>query len=100
MCRNDKNLLEDPLGNLYFSSLLTSRIVTWKQQGMTLMAVGGSKGRKADGMKGWRREEKQFLKTNRIKVKVGWRLLCLEPGKVNCDLTGPVLYLRKNGSGR
>ena len=28
---------------------------------------------------------------NRIKVKVGWRLLRLEPGKVNCDLTGPVL---------
>ena len=58
------------------------------------LAVGRRKeGGRKDGMEGLEggREEKQSLKTNRIKVKVDWRLSCLEPGKVSCDLTGPVL---------
>ena len=54
------------------------------------MAVGGRKGKKKrrkEGTKGGRKE-KQSLTTNRIKIKVDWRLLCLEPRKADCDLTG------------
>lgn len=69
------------------------------------MAVGRSKGRKADGMKGWKEGGKPIFKNERDQVKIKWvGGYCVSRArKVNCDLTGPVLssakeWFRKSNS--